>query len=142
MRLTALAHVVVPTLAGLLLVASGCGGGSDEGDGPSLEGPEWRLVAGVEAPPDAVPTVTFSAGTASGFSGCNQYGGDYELEGDVIAIGEIAVTAMSCPGPEMETEESYLAAYLEADGWSIEDGELVLFAGADEVLRYEATAGR
>jgi heat shock protein HslJ len=138
---TVLSQLVVPALAGLLLATSGCGGGAGAGDGTALEGTEWTLVAGVEAPPDAVPTVTFADGTVSGSSGCNWYGGDYELEGDAIAISEIAVTAMGCPDQEIETEESYLAAFLEVDGWSLEDGELVLSAAGDEVLRYKPTAG-
>ena len=32
--------------------------------------------------------------------------------------------------------------YAEVDGWSIEDGELVLSAGGDEVLRYAAATDR
>jgi heat shock protein HslJ len=139
---TVLSQLVVPALAGLLLATSGCGGGADEGDGTALEGTEWTLVAGVEGPPDAVPTVTFEDGRVSGSSGCNWYGGDYELEGDAIAISEIAVTAMGCPDPEMETEATYLAAFLDVDGWSLEDGELVLSAAGEEVLRYEPTGGR
>jgi heat shock protein HslJ len=139
---TVLSQLVVPALAGLLLATSGCGGGADEGDGTALEGTEWTLVAGVEGPPDAVPTVTFEDGRVSGSAGCNWYGGDYELEGDAIAISEIAVSAMGCPDQEMETEEFYLAAFLDVDGWSLEDGELVLAAAGDEVLRYKPTAGR
>jgi heat shock protein HslJ len=139
---TVLSQLVVPAVAGLLLATSGCGGGADGGDGTALEEMEWTLLAGSEAPPDAVPTVTFANATVSGFSGCNQYRGDYELERDAIAIGEIAVTAMACPDQEMEAEESYLAAFLDVDGWSLEDGELVLSAAGDEVLRYKPRAGR
>ena len=49
---------------------------------------------------------------------------------------------MACPGPEMETEETYLSAYAEVDGWSIEDNELVLSADGDELLRYAAATDR
>jgi heat shock protein HslJ len=130
-----MSRLVLPVLAGLLLAVSGCGG-DDEQSGESLEGREWTLVSGVEAPPGAVPTVTFAGGVASGFAGCNRYGGDYELDGDSITIGEIAASAMLCPDTEMETEDAYLAAYADVDGWSIEDGELVLSSDGDEVLRY------
>ena len=128
-------------LAGLLLTVSGCGG-NDEDDGESLKGTEWTLVSGVDAPPDAVPTVKFDGELATGFAGCNYYEGDYALDGDSIEIGGIASSAMACPRPEMETEETYLSVYVEVDGWSIEDSELVLSADGDEVLRYAAATDR
>jgi heat shock protein HslJ len=134
--------LLVATLAaGLLLIVSGCGG-NDEDDGESLKGTDWTLVSGVDAPPAAVPTVKFDGELATGFAGCNYYEGDYALDGDSIEIGGIALSAMACPGPEMETEETYLSVYAEVDGWSIEDSELVLSADGDEVLRYAAATDR
>ena len=82
---------------------------------------------------DAVPTVKFDGELATGFAGCNYYEGDYALDADSIEIGGIASSAMACPVPEMEAEETYFSVYAEVDGWSIEDGELVPSAGGDEV---------
>lgn len=141
MSMTTLARLGLAVLAGLLPVVSGCGGNAED-DGQLLEGPEWTLVSGVEAPPDAWPTVAFDGELAGGFSGCNSYGGEYELDGDSIAIGEITATDMGCPGPEMETEQAYLSVFGDVDGWSIEDRELVLSSDGEEVLRYAAGAGR
>jgi heat shock protein HslJ len=131
--------LLVATLAaGLLLIVSGCGG-DDEGNGESLEGTEWTLVSGVDAPPDSAPIVAFDRELATGFSGCNYYGGAYEIDGDSIEIGEFDVTAMACLRPELEAaEETYYSVFDAVDGWSIEDGELVLSADGDEVLRYAA----
>ena len=135
MRLALVTLLVATLAAGLLLIVSGCGG-NDEDDGQSLEGTEWTLVSGVEAPPNAVPTVTFDGELVTGFAGCNDYRGEYEVEGDSIEIVGIAVTAMGCPAPEMQTEEAYFSVFDQVDAWSIEDGELVLSADGDEVLRY------
>jgi heat shock protein HslJ len=126
-------------VAGLLLIVTGCGG-NDEDDGQSVEGTEWTLVSGVEAPPNAVPTVTFDGELVTGFAGCNDYRGEYEVEGDSMEIVGIAVTAMGCPGPEMQTEEAYFSVFDQVDGWSIADGELVLSSDGDEVLRYAVVA--
>lgn len=126
---------VVLLLAGSVL--GGCGG-DDETDGPALEGTEWTLVSGVDAPDDAVPTLTLEEGTASGFSGCNQYGGPYELDGDSISFGPLAGTLMGCPEPQATTEASYLAALEDVDAWAVEDGELVLSTGGAEALRFSA----
>lgn len=128
-------------LGALLLLAAalvvGCGG-DDDSDAPPLKGSEWTLVSGVDAPDDAVPTLTLEEGTASGFSGCNQYGGPYELDGDSISFGPLAGTLMGCPEPQATTEASYLAALEGVDAWAFEDGELVLSTDGDEALRFSA----
>ena len=76
--------------------------------GTPLEGTEWTLVSGVEAPSDAVPTLTLSDGSASGFGGCNTFSGDYELDGDSITIGPIASTMMACEEAKSAAESAYL----------------------------------
>jgi heat shock protein HslJ len=118
---------------GLPVIATSCGG---ESDGPSLEGTEWTLVSGIDAPHYAVPTIAFDRGDVSGFAGCNGYGGRYEIEADSIRIEEVFATTMGCPGPEMATEEAFFEAFSGVNRWSIQgDGELVLYSGVDEVLR-------
>ena len=128
---------------GLPLTVSGCGG-NDEDDRESLEGTEWTLVSGVDVPPDAVPTLEFDSDVARGWAVCNDYGAPYELDGDSIEIGEIAMTAMGCGDRERERmEETYLSAFAEADHWSVEgERELVLASGGDELLRYAVAIGR
>jgi heat shock protein HslJ len=130
-------RLVLPVLAGLLLAAAGCGG-DDEAEGPPLEGTEWTLVSGVDAPDDAVPTLTLEEDLAAGFSGCNTYRGPYELDGDSITLGPFAATLMGCPDPQAATESAYLPALEGVDAWSVEGGELVLSTDGEETLRFSA----
>ena len=121
------------------LLGAGCGGDDDEADAPPLEGTAWAVVSGVEAPADAIPTLTLEDGNASGFGGCNTFRGGYEVDGDSIAIGPLAATLMACEEPKMAAEGAYLPALEAADGWAIEDGELVLTTDGEETLRFSAS---
>jgi len=117
------------------LLAAGCGG-DDDSDGPALEGTDWTLVSGVDAPEDAVPTLTLEEGTASGFGGCNTFTGGYELDGDSISIGPLAGTLMACEVQKMAVEGAYMPLLESADAWSIDGDELVLSSGGEETLRF------
>ena len=128
---------------GLVLVVAGalaaaCGGDDDDAGGTALEGTEWTLVSGVEAPEDAVPTLTLADGSANGFGGCNTFGGSYELDGDSITIGPLASTMMACEEAKSASEAAYLPALEAADAWAVENGELVLSSDGEETLRYSA----
>ena len=128
--------VVVLVVTGAL--AAACGGVDDDAGGPVLEGTEWTLVSGVEAPEDAVPTLTLADGSANGFGGCNTFGGAYELDGDSITIGPLASTMMACEEAKSAAEAAYLPALEAADAWAVENGELVLSSDGEETLRYSA----
>ncbi len=54
------------------------------------------------------PTIEFSEAGFSGFSGCNRFTGQYEIEGSTIRFGNAAVTRMAC-ATGMELETSFLA---------------------------------
>jgi heat shock protein HslJ len=128
---------------GVVLVAAGalaaaCGGDDDDAGGPALEGTEWTLVSGVDAPEDAAPTLTLADGSANGFGGCNTFAGSYELDGDSIKIGPLASTMMACEEAKSAAEAAYLPALEAADAWAVEDGELVLSSDGEETLRYSA----
>ncbi len=127
---------VVLVVAGAL--AAACGGDDDDAGGTALEGTEWTLVSGVEAPEDAVPTLTLADGSANGFGGCNTFGGSYELDGDSITIGPLASTMMACEEAKSAAEAAYLPALEAADAWAVENGELVLSSDGEETLRYSA----
>ena len=68
-------------------------------------------------------------GTLSGSAGCNNYNTEYEIGGESITIGPIALTQMFCSDPEgiMEQEAQYLAALQNARTYTIELDQLDLF---------------
>ena len=119
-------------------VQAGCGGDDEGGDAPPLEGTEWTLVDGVDAPDDSVPTLTLGDDGASGFGGCNNFNGPYELDGDSVTIGPLAATLMACEDDKSAAEAAYLPALEAADAWAIEGGELILSTDGEETLRFSA----
>lgn len=60
---------------------------------------------------DAPITAMFTEdGQYSGNSGCNDYSGDYELDGDTLTLGPFIITERACDQPVMDQERLYLAA--------------------------------
>jgi heat shock protein HslJ len=136
---------VAPLAALLVLVAAGGCGGDDEAasDPSAVEGVPWVLVSGVDVDgwEESAPSITFGEdGTASGSSGCNQWGGSYTFDGDTLELGEIAMTSMGCPPPADEVERAYMEALQQANRWRVEDEELVLLDDDAELLRYGAAS--
>jgi heat shock protein HslJ len=75
-------------------------------------------------------TIDFGAdGGISGSTGCNEYSGTYEVDGDAIVIGTLAVTERACLEPEgaMEQETIFLDRLQGAATFAIVDDELTLF---------------
>ncbi|MGH3045095.1 MAG: META domain-containing protein [Gaiellaceae bacterium] len=136
---------VAPLAALLVLVAAGGCGGDDEAasDPSAVEGVPWVLVSGVDVDgwEASAPSISFGEdGTASGSSGCNQWGGSYTFDGDTVELGEIAMTSMGCPPPADEVERAYMEALQQANRWRLEDEELVLLDDDAELLRYGAAS--
>lgn len=46
-------------------------------------------------------------GKVSGTGGCNRYSGTYELSGDILSIGPLAVTQMACPEAISNQERAF-----------------------------------
>jgi len=105
----------------------------DEPAGP--EGPEWVLTSYyvedaaelVAVPFPVEPTLRLQDGVASGFAGCNQFSGSYELDGGSLRFSEeMSVTLALCDDPAQSVEDAYLALLSEVDGWIIDMGVLEL----------------
>ena len=86
-----------------------------------LTGTEWRLVsfgsAGSETNLVAGTTVTLKFGEdgrASGSSGCNSYGGTYQVRGDNISFGRLISTKRACLDQNANQQESRFLSALEA----------------------------
>ena len=75
---------------------------------------------------------TFGAdGSLTGFDGCNDYFGDYQIDGDSIAIGPLGTTRKACPDDEIAAMSvEYQAALANASTWAVTDtGSLELRDG-------------
>ena len=117
-----------------LAVFAGCGGNGAS----NLEKGLWVLNSArdVTLPLGVVPTAGFHEGTVRGSTGCNQYTAPYTVNGDSLAIGELAMTKMACEPPRDEVERQYVRALGQVTGWARDDDELVLSDDEGELLRY------
>jgi len=100
------------------------------------EGPDWSLISYYDegagefatVPFEVQPTLRLEDDVASGFGGCNQFSGSYELDDSSLTFGEeMSVTLAFCEGPGQLVEDNYLAALGQVGGWSIEGGQLQLY---------------
>ena len=106
----------------------------DDGEGKVIS-----TIAGTEI------TLEFAEdGNLTGSSGCNTYNSSYEINGDMITIGPIASTMMSCTEPDMimEQEFAYLQMLETVTNYQIKGNELELVNEAKESrLNYTAQSG-
>jgi heat shock protein HslJ len=107
----------------------------------------WRLTAygPSNSPTPAVPDVeailNFDAdGTLAGNTGCNQLGGDYQVEGDQITFGQIVSTLIGCPDLEMAQEDSMHQVLTGTASFKIE-GNTLTITNNNMVLVFESVAG-
>ena len=89
---------------------SGCGGGTIAAN--ALAGTNWSVVSvnGKPAPGGSDYYVQFGDKTLSAKFGCNGMGGQYKLNGDHLAVGNLEQTLIGCPEPAatFEREASVL----------------------------------
>lgn len=86
-----------------------------------LTGTDWRLVSfgpsGAEASLVAGTTVTLrfgEDGRANGSTGCNSYGGTYQVRGDNISFGRLVSTRRACLDQNANQQEQRFLSALEA----------------------------
>lgn len=123
----------------LLLVACGPFGGSSEEE---LAGQVWTLTDLMGQPPLPVTTITaeFGAdGRVSGSSGCNNYSGPYEVDGNKLSFGQpMASTLMACEPAVMQQEAAYMTVLESVAGYEIKDDSLTMYdADKTSVAEFE-----
>jgi heat shock protein HslJ len=134
------------TVITLVVLAAACA----DDDGPAgedgtLEGVTWVLQRGsvdellAGAPADARVDLSLEGGEASGTSGCNQYGGSYEVDGSTITFGPLRSTEMACEPALMDLESAYLGALASVGEYELGPGRLEL-RGDGVPLRFDAEA--
>ena len=101
----------------------------------TLAGSEWlvtRYNTGLQSVTSIVGdvelTLVFSAdGTVAGSSGCNDFSGQYTVDGASLAVGTLAVTGRMCVDEAvMEQESRFVAALGNATTWQVVGNELEL----------------
>lgn len=106
-----------------------------------LAGSNWELTAynGQQPIRDRQPTLQFEADQVSGTTGCNQYGGAYQVNGGLITFEGIYSTEMACQELEglMDQEKTYLEILGAAQSFEMADGGLVIFAENGQMLTYQ-----
>lgn len=132
---------------------------AEEGEA-GLEGSTWVLEAFVEARAAAETgveatdtllllvdplagsriTAAFEAGTVSGSTGCNDYGGEYALDGVHLTVGPLVQTEMAClePAGIMDQEGRYLEWLGSVTGYHLGGGQLVLGTDDGQTLIFVA----
>jgi len=105
-----------------------------------IEGIRWHLteVGGSPVSPmagDKQPHMLLDRkqNQATGFGGCNNFFGSYELDGSLLTFGPVGSTRMACPDPETELETNVFNALERTRKWKQSDGDLLLLNG-DAVL--------
>ncbi|MBE93668.1 META domain-containing protein [Marinobacter sp.] len=140
-------HVAI--LFALLFVA-GCVGSpatsrsADDIVAMPLTNTYWQLlsIAGEpvsETNADQKPHILFlDDGRVSGFSGCNQYMGDYQVRGENLLFDSMASTRRACP--DNQTEQLLFAALAKTVGVNLEGIELRLLGeNGQELAVFEAS---
>lgn len=100
-----------------------------------LANTEWRLVSfgapGGEAPVVGDSTITLKFGVGrqmGGFGGCNSYGGEYQVEDNLLSFSRIISTKMACADQNvMQQEQQYFQVLQSAARFEIEDDELTIY---------------
>ena len=105
-----------------------------------LNGTTWELYSIGKYSPIAgsKTTIHFEDNQVSGLGGCNQYGGEYQLNGNTIMIDKLYMTEMACMNPEgiMEQERQFLQFLDDARSFKIIDGQLQISKADGEILTF------
>ncbi|MBX2962399.1 MAG: META domain-containing protein [Cyclobacteriaceae bacterium] len=103
----------------------------------SLTDVEWTLASlngddySTFSPP--VTLTLLSDSKVAGHAGCNRYFGSYTRNEDNLTFGNLGATKMFCDG-KMETEDSFLKALGETDGYTVAKNKLTLRKGSTVLM--------
>jgi heat shock protein HslJ len=130
------ATFLIATTVLIIYLLSACGGINPR---DTLNGTAWTLTSIDNIPPleGRKLSIAFAEGKLSGSSGCNSYSGSYEINGEKISAGPIAMTLMACVDPGvMDQEQSFLAYLGDLKTFVRSDGQLQLFRSDGKSLTF------
>ncbi|MBI9045499.1 MAG: META domain-containing protein [Anaerolineaceae bacterium] len=123
-----------------VILLSACSGNEPNLEA-QLQGKTWVLTSYNDSQPiaDRHPTLNFEADQISGTTGCNHYGGTYQIEGDTIRFEGIFSTEMACLEPTglMEQERIYLDLLRVADQVELNEDVLTFYAESNPIMVFE-----
>lgn len=113
-----------------------------------IETMEWHVsaidgAALTDAPPSPI-TLAFNAEEkrVSGFTGCNRFSANYQLDAQEISFGPLMATEMAC-ATGMSSETKFLNAMRDVTAYAFVGNTLTLYnAHAHEILRFAGSARR
>jgi len=98
-------------------------------------GPEGATTPVV---PDSQASIAFKDdGTVTGSSGCNGFGGEYQVDGDQITFNSLASTLMACADPLM-TQEATVFKVLDGSVSYKIDGDMLTITKDGTALVFTA----
>jgi heat shock protein HslJ len=107
---------------------------------PALSGSQWQLVSLNGTPVIEGSTVTIGFGADNrvfGSSGCNSYGGTYEVEGSTLTFSMLVSTLRACTEEALNQQESAFVAALDGTvAYTIRGAELVITGSSGAELRF------
>jgi heat shock protein HslJ len=114
-------------LSAAAFIYTGCSG--SEGTA-SVKSTRWELTALMELSSlnfKAKPTINFkSDGRFTGFGGCNNFGGNYKIDGNKLTTSDIYSTEKYCES--MQVENIFIQAIQKTSTYEITDSKLYLYS--------------
>jgi hypothetical protein len=107
---------------------------TEEPGGGGSEGVIWVLN---ETLPTTQITALFQDDQVSGSSGCNNYSGVYQIDGNAISITINMLAQLACEDGVMAQETGYLQILESSNSYQVQGNQLVLSGGA-QMLNYAA----
>jgi heat shock protein HslJ len=106
----------------------------------NIEDSQWQLVEVSNEPVSPLagekrPHILLDSAQkkATGFAGCNNFFGSYEIDEVALQFGPVGSTRMACPDLQLSLETEVFKALDKTSGWEIKD-DVLLFLDGDDVL--------
>jgi heat shock protein HslJ len=116
--------------------------------GPVLEGGPWMLLelngAVVQLPVgDRQPYLLFQPqdGRVTGYSGCNEFTGNYVVQGNLLSFGVFGMTRRYCADASGDVEQVFLGVLSKVRSWRVEQQMLLITDGDRTLARLRQEQG-
>ncbi|MGB3918730.1 META domain-containing protein [Thiothrix litoralis] len=104
---------------------------------------QWNLktLSGQAVTAERLPTIQFDTSRMNGFSGCNQFFGNYTASNDgVFTSSGVGATKMACIGDKGQLEQQFFAQLKQASQYAVTREQLHLLDNKRNILMIFAAA--